>query len=88
MAGNGPLDGVGCVVSIQIPDEFAVLVPFVSERLEMVVVPELEGEFCEANIDHSLVLACDFSVVNDVGRQALPLEGAEVLVSAVASFCW
>ena len=52
----------------------------------MVVVPELEGGFREANIDHSLVLACDFSVVNDVGRQALPLEGAEVLVSAVASF--
>ena len=52
----------------------------------MVVVPELERGFREANVGHSLVLACDFSVVNHVGLQALPLEGAEVLVSAVAQF--
>ena len=50
------------------------------------MLPELEGGLREANIDHSLVQACDFSVIDDVGRQAVPLEGAEVLVSAGASF--
>lgn len=90
MASDGPLDGVWCVVSVQMPDVFGqlrtVLISFVSERLEMIVVPKLERRFREANIGLTLVLTFDLSVVNDVWRQALPLEGAEVLVSAVARF--
>ena len=52
----------------------------------MVVVPELERGLRDANVGHSLAGACDFSVVDEIGRQAVPLEWAEVLVPAVASF--
>lgn len=52
----------------------------------MVAVSEFEGRLREANVGPSLVLACYFCIVYDVGCQAVPLEGAEFLASAIASF--
>ena len=51
----------------------------------MIVVSEFEGGFREADVGHLLVVACDFRIVDDVGCQAVPLEGAAVLVPTVAS---
>ena len=90
MAGDGPFDGIRCAVLVQVPDEFgklrAVLVPFVPEGLEVVVVPELEGGLSDADVGHSFVWGYDLRVVDEIGCKAIPLEWTEVLVPAVARF--
>ena len=52
----------------------------------MVAIPQLEGGLCETDVDHRPVWASDLGVVDYVGRQAVPLEGAEILIPAVARF--